>query len=183
MKKTKNLFTLIAVITAMALWSVALLASPVKPEKTRLQVGVFDSRAVAAAHFGKFIKEGGLEKLYKEHGEAEAKGDTKRAEELEAKAIALQKQVHMRIFGTAPVDDVLEEIEKDIRKVARAAEVDIVVNKWDIIYQEPSAKFVDITNQMVDLFEPDEETLEKIKSILKNPPVPRKDLEKMDHSH
>ena len=67
--------------------------------------------------------------------------------------------------------------------MARTAEVDIVVNKWDIVYQGSSAKFVDITNQVVNLFEPDEETLEKIKLILEKPPVPRKELEKMDHSH
>ena len=89
----------------------------------------------------------------------------------------------MRVFGTAPIDDVLEEIEKDIRKVAKATEVDIVVNKWDIIYQGSSAKFIDVTNELVALFEPDEETLERIKLILEKPPVPQKKLEKMDHSH
>ena len=184
MKKTKITITLICVVAALALFAWA----KTKPQQEsgnlpKITVGIFDSRAVACAHFWKFINEGGLEKLYKEHGKAEAKGDTKRAEELEAKAIALQKQIHMRVFGTAPIDDILEEIKKDIRKVAQAAEVDIVVNKWDIVYQGSSAKFVDITNQVVNLFEPDEETLEKIKLILEKPPVPRKELEKMDHSH
>jgi len=157
---------------------------PKKPsDKPKVVIGTFDSRAVAMAHFGKFIKDGGLEKLYSDHNKAKAAGNTKRAEELAAKGPALQKQLHMRMFGNAPIDDILEEIKKDIPRVAQAAGVDIIVGKWDIVYQGPSAKVVDITNQLVDLFDPDEETLEKIKSVLEHSPVPREELEKMDHSH
>jgi len=152
-------------------------------DNPKVVVGTFDSRAVATAHFGKFINDGGLEKLYSEHNKAKAAGDTKRAEELAAKGSALQKQLHMRMFGNAPIDDILEEIKKDIPRVAQAAGVDIIVGKWDIVYQKPLTKVVDITNQLVNLFEPDEETLEKIKSVLEHPPVPREELEKMDHSH
>ena len=152
-------------------------------DKSKVVVGAFDSCAVAMAHFGKFINDGGLEKLYSDHNKAKAAGDTKRAEELAAKGPALQKQLHIRIFGNAPIDDILEEIKKDIPRVAQAAGVDIIVGKWDIVYQGTSAKVVDITNQLVNLFDPDEETLEKIKSVLEHSPVPREELEKMDHSH
>jgi len=149
----------------------------------KVVVGTFDSRAVAMAHFGKFINDGGLEKLYSDHDKAKAAGDTKKAEELATKGQTLQKQLHMRIFGNAPIDNILEEIKKDIPKVAQAAGVDIIVGKWDIVYQKPSAKFVDITNQLVNLFEPDEETLDKIKAVLEHPPILREELEKMNHSH
>ncbi len=73
----------------------------------------------------------------------------------------------------------IEEIKKDIPKTAQAAGVDIIVGKWDIVYKRPSAKVIDITNQLVEIFDPDEETLEKIKALLEYPPVPAKDLENM----
>ena len=152
-------------------------------DKPKVVVGTFDSRAVAMAHFGKFINDGGLEKIYDDHNKAKAAGDTQKAEELATKGQTLQKQLHMRMFGNAPIDDILQEIKKDIPKITQAAGVDIIVGKWDIVYQRPSAKVVDITNQLVKIFEPDEETLEKIKSVLEHPPVPQEELEKMNHSH
>jgi len=183
MGKKRMMLCLVCVVTGWAGWSLAAVDQPAKMiEKTKVCVGVFDSRAVAMAHFGKFIKDGGLEKLYGEHDKAKAGGDTKKAEELEAKGQALQKQLHMRVFGNAPIEDILEEIKKDIPKVAQAVGVDIIVGKWDVVYQGPSAKFVDVTDQLVELFEPDEETLGKIKSLLEHPPVKREEMEKMDHS-
>ena len=165
--------------TAVLIKALAKQLPPKNNDKIKVRVGIYDSRAVAMAHFGKFIKDGGLEKLYDDHDKAKAAGDTKKAEELAAKGQALQKQLHMRMFGTAPIDDILEEIKKDIPKVAQAAGVDIIVGKWDIVYQRPSAKVVDITKQLVEIFEPDEETLEKIKALLEHPPVPTEDLENM----
>ncbi len=152
-------------------------------DKPKVVVGTFDSRAVAMAHFGRFIKDGGLEKLYHDHDKAKAAGDIKKAEELATKGQILQKQLHMRMFGNAPIDDILKEIKKDIPGVAKTTGVDIILGKWDIVYQISSAKVVDITNQLVELFDPDDETLEKIKSVLKNPPVPREELQKMNHSN
>jgi len=184
MVKRRIVFGLVCLV--LSLMCCVLLAGnkPVKTsDKPKVVVGTFDSRAVAMAHFGKFINDGGLEKLYHNHDKAKAAGNIKKAEELATKGQFLQKQLHMRIFGNAPIDDILVEIKKDIPIVAQAAGVDIILGKWDIVYQRPSAKVVDITNRLVELFEPDEETLEKIKAVLENPPVPQEQLEKMNHSH
>ncbi|MHC4623144.1 MAG: hypothetical protein ACYS4W_04510 [Planctomycetota bacterium] len=158
-----------------------------KPAKTsgrkKVVVGTFDSRAIAVAQFGKMLKEGYLEKLRAELKEAEAAGDTHRVKELKAKGPALQKQYHMQAFGTAPVDDLLEEVKKDIPRIARASGVDVIICVYDVVYQNPSVDFVDVTDRMVELFGPDEKTLKTIKAIQQKPPVPKQILQKMDHAH
>ena len=181
MAKKTIISSLVCAVTCLAVWSLAVADTTVKKtENTKVCVGIFDSRAVAMAHFGKFIKDGGLEKLYNEHNKAKAAGDTKQAEELEAKGLALQKQLHMRVFGNTPIDDILDKIKNDIPHIAQTTGVDIIVGKWDIVYQRPSAEVVDITNQLVNLFEPSEETLDKIKGLLEHPPVSTEVLESME---
>ena len=180
MKKRRILLGMVCLAGLLGVCVLFAGEEPVKDDgKVGLVVGTFDSRAVAMAHFGKFIRDGGLQKLYDEHAKAKAAGDTKKVEELEAKGPALQKQVHMRVFGNAPIDDILEEIKKDISKTAKAAGVDVVVCKWDVVYKKPRAKFIDVTNELVNLFKPDEETLGKIKAVLEHDPVPAKVLENM----
>lgn len=181
-RKLKILLGLVCLMAVMIIWTSAVSATDSsKNERSKICVGVFDSRAVACAHFGKFIEEGGLEKIYSEHAKAEKQGNAERAKQLASKAQQLQKQIHMRVFGTAAIDDILAEIENQISDIAQSENLDIVINKWDITYQKPSAKFVDITAQLVNLFEPDKETLDKIESLLEHEPVPQKELKKMDH--
>ena len=83
----------------------------------------------------------------------------------------------MQMFGTAPVDEALEEIRKDMSNVARSAGVDVILSVHDVVYKSTSAEFVDITDQMIRLFDPDEETLKKIQAVLKHPPVSDEVLE------
>ena len=180
MTKPRTVVMLVSVVAGSIVAALAVADEPTKTgATTRLRVGVFDSRAVACAHFGRFIRDGGLERLYKEHNKAKAAGNTQRAEELAAEGVALQKQLHMRVFGSAPIDDILEKIKRDIPLIARDMGVDIVIGKWDIVYQTPSAQYLDITGRLVDLFEPDEETREKIESILEHDPFPAHAIENM----
>ena len=81
MAKKKMVLCLVLVLISCALLAANL---PTKSaDKPKVVLGIFDSRAVAMAHFGKFIKDGGLEKLYADHNKAKAAGNTKKAEELE----------------------------------------------------------------------------------------------------
>ncbi len=156
---------------------------PVKKVRpTKVCMGTFDSRAIAMAHFGKMIKEGRLEKLYADHAKAKAAGDEKLAKELAAKGQALQKRLHLQVFGTAPVDDALQSIKKELPKIASSAGVDVIVCIYDLSYKSPSVNTVDVTDKMVRLFNPDKKTLEKIQALLKHPPFPNEVIEGMDCS-
>ena len=115
-----------------------------------------------------------------EHKKAEAAGDTKRVAELKKWGEEGQEAAHRQGFGNEPIDNVLERIEKNLPEIAESAGVDILVSKWEIAYQDKSAKFVDVTWEMVNLFEPNEATVKIIKEVIEMEPVP---LDQLDHEH
>jgi len=144
-----------------------------------VRVGTFDSRALALAYyrsdtFNRYIKE-----LKAKHEKAKAAGDAKRVKKLEGEGEASQELAHKQGFGTWPVDNILKKISKEIPRIAKKSNVDVIVSKWAMTYQRPGVKFVDVTDLMVKPFNPDKKTQEVIREIRKQKPVP---LEKLnDH--
>jgi len=160
--------------------TIGALPSQGKFSGSKVVVGIFDSRAVAMAYFGSEGFNRQLKELRAEHEKAKAAGDEKRVKELDSQGPALQELMHKQGFSTWPVGDILEKIKGKIPGVAKQATVDIIVSKWDIVYQRAGVEFVDVTDLMVKLFNPDEETLKAIKDIQKKDPVP---LEALKHHH
>ena len=178
MAKRKFISGLSCVVAVLAVWSLAVADTTVKKtEKTKVRVGIFDSRAVAVAYAHSDWNEVGAKMAEME--KAKAAGDTKKIEELEVWGPAYQAKLHRQGFGTAPVHDLLKYIKNDIPKIAKEACVDIVVSKWDVVYQNPSIELVDITDEIVKPFNPSGKTLKSIRGIQTHPPVSEEVLEKM----
>ena len=143
---------------------------------SKVQVGTFDSRALAMAYyrselFGRQIKE-----MRAEYEKAKEAGDEKRVRELEIVGSAQQELMHKQGFSTWQVDNILKKINGELSEVAIQAEVDIIISKWSAVYQRSGVEFIDVTNIMVKLFDPDEQTLRMIEEIQKQAPVPLEDL-------
>jgi len=147
-------------------------------EKTRLRVGTFDSRAVAIAYASSDIHRRAMAPMMEEHKKAKAAGDTKKAKELEAKGQAGQERLHFQGFGTAPVNDLLETVKDQLPAIAQKAGVDLIVSKWDVVYQAPGVEIVDVTDLIVEPFHPNEKAKGYIKELTKHPPVPPEVLAK-----
>jgi len=138
---------------------------------------VFDSRVVACAWIRSKENMQQLNDLRAEYEKAKAAGDTKRAEEIGKQGPEMQERFGKQVFGNAPIDDVLERIKDKLPKIASDAGVSTLVSKWDIGNKKRSAKYVDVTWEMVNLFDPDEATVKVVKEILEAEPVPMKDGE------
>lgn len=149
-----------------------------KPTEVKLRVGTFDSRLVAVAYARSDAFRDHLAELQAELAQAKAKGAVQRVKELEAQGPALQRLIHKQGFSTWPIDNILATIEKKIPALAREARVDLIVSKWDLVYQDPTAGFVDVTPALVVLFNPDEETRKVLKSLGEKDPVPLENLSK-----
>jgi hypothetical protein len=150
-------------------------ATPKKSEesdKSKLHVGVFDSRALVLAFAGSGTFEVELRNAREELKQAKTEGDEQRAREIEAEQKGRQDRFHRQGFSTAPVDDILEHIKDRLPDIAKEAGVDLIVSQWRIAYQKPTAKFVDVTDQLVKLFDPDEKTLDNIRELHKQEPLP-----------
>jgi hypothetical protein len=176
----RNVITMVSLIVVMAC-AVFGIAKPVKKSKPLVCVGIFDSRAVACAWGRSKVFQKQIRDMRAEHKKAEAEGNTKRMSELEKEAPKRQDRMHKQVFGNEPIDDVLKKIEKNLPEIAKSAGVDMIVSKWEIAYQKKSAKFVNVTWEMVNLLEPDEETVKVIRQLIKQKPVPSEELEMHEH--
>ena len=142
-----------------------------------VRIGTFDSRAVALAYYRSPEFNQQMRELHQAHQEAKQEGDAQRVAELEAYGPAQQQRMHKQGFGTWPVDEILEKIKDRIPDIAAQANVNVIVSKWDVVYQKDGLKMVDVTDLLVEPFNPSEETLQVISDVRRKPPVPLEQLE------
>jgi hypothetical protein len=154
-----------------------------KKPTARVRIGAFDARAIAMAHFGRMIQDGALDDLYGEHKKAVNSGDDQLAAKLATKGHLMQKRLHRQMFGASRPDDALAEIKSSLPILADSAGVNIIVSVHDMAFQSPSVEVVDVTMEMVKLFEPDQETLEKIRAVMEHPPVEDSVIERMESGY
>jgi Skp family chaperone for outer membrane proteins len=172
MRTVKTIVALVLVIgSCVVCTSLRAEDSNTKTEKAKLRVGTFDSRAIAIAYARTDDFKQEVKKLMEEHKKAKADKNEKKVKELEAKGQAGQQLLHTQGFSTASVGEYLERVKDKIPSVAKEVGVDVIVSKWDMVYQSPDAEFVDVTDQMVKLFNPDEKTLKIAEELRKHPPI------------
>jgi len=161
-------------------WGV--MAAPLagKPERGKLRVGTFDSRALPIAYANSELFRRELDKLMEEHKKAKAAGDTEKVKKLEAQGKAGQVRFHEQGFGTRRVDDILERIKDKLPAIAREAGVDLIVSKWDVVYQDPAVEVVDVTELVVKPFNPSQRARGWIKDLQKVAPIPLEDARKIE---
>jgi hypothetical protein len=164
-----------AAVCSMSVLSGAESNKPVKP----LRVGVYDSRAIAIACLRSEWWNNQVQEKMKEMEKAKAAGDTQKVKELEEWGQSSQAKAHLQGFGTAPVKNLLERVNKELAQAAQQAGVDIIVSKWQIDYQAKDAQVVDMTDAIVALYKPSEETLKIVEEMKKQQPVAEEELLKM----
>lgn len=140
--------------------------------ESQVRIGTFDSRALAIAYARSEAFEQHVKELKAELERARADGDEERVKELESEGPALQALLHKQGFSTWPVDNILDQIRERVPQIAEQAGVDVIVCKWDIVYPQASDACIDITALMVEPFEPSENTLEILKALQNQDPVP-----------
>jgi hypothetical protein len=167
-----------------ALLAVPSLQDPVASgNKPTVVVGTFDSRAVLVAYVGSKSFQGYLDaqKADIERARERAKdaGDNRLAADLDKLGPAMQLRIHQQGFSTAPVDDIIARIQARLPGIANRAGVDVIVSKWALTYQGPSARFVDVTDLLVAEFDPSAATLQSIRGLLRQDPVPLDQIEEL----
>lgn len=140
------------------------------------RVGVYDSRAITVAYVPSRFNPLG-EKL-KEYEQAKADGDEDRMRELEAWGQELQRKFHRQGFAIVPVDDLLEPVADMLPEVARRAGVQAVARHCD--YTADDVEVVDITLELVELYDPSPQTMKRVKEIRQVEPVDLDELDAVD---
>jgi hypothetical protein len=165
----------------------ALAQEPANPSGAKVRVGVYDSRAIAVAFINSEAWQASngkqLAGMMAEYNTAKAEGNQKRVAELEAQGKAQQSLLHKQGFSTAPVDDILKNIQNRIPEIAKTAGIGPIVSKWDkdALAKYKSAELVDITMPLVNAFHPTERQLKFAIDIQKQAPISLEEAEKMEN--
>lgn len=145
-----------------------------------VRVGIFDSRIVAIAYARSAAFMESVTMARKEYAAAEEDGDKERMDEIGKKMHAQQDLFHKQAFSIWPVRDILETIEDKLPGIAEAAQVQMLLSKWDIAFQTEGLSFVDVSMDIARLFDPDEETMNILAQVAEKEPVP---VEELKHEH
>ena len=162
-------FTMLAGTAAIGFMSNAIAGADQADEtKQTIRIGTYDSRAVAVAYVRSDMSALKLKDLFRERSEAEARGDTKRVNELNKLGESMQIRRHLQGFSNAPVDDILELVKGDLPAVAQQHDVAVITSS--VGFHSQGVELIDVTDSLVALFEPDAQTLKMIKALRKHEP-------------
>ncbi|HVT74007.1 MAG TPA: hypothetical protein VHD61_12805 [Lacunisphaera sp.] len=160
---------------ALAFLVAILLALATRSAHAAERVGTYDSRAVAFAAFWDEANHAKLVALMQEARAAQARGDTARQQSLASRLSARQHQLHMQVFSTAPVDDVLASLGDRLPALRRDAGVDRLVSQWDrrALAAVPPGDRVDVTDRLVAEFHVPAPQLKMLADLRATKPLPR----------
>ncbi len=170
--KQKLIIASIACILALALIS----SNQSQAKAKTIRVGVYDNRAIALAYFGSDYNH--FLKKREEFQKAQASGDSVQIKALNAWVEKFQRKLHFQGFCRAPVDDLLLLVQDKIPGLLESTGVDLIT--WYPDYTGVGVETVDITNQLVALFDPTEGKLKEIEALKGTEPAALADIE---HNH
>lgn len=154
------------VVLVMSITSHAADTSDANTGKTR--IGTYNSRAVALAYGRSDIHKKDSARLHQDYQRAVQAGDQARVAELKKLGPDLQDKRHRQVFGSAPIDDILEVMKDELPKIQTRAGVQKIMRECP---PGPEFEAVDVTREMVAFFKPDEKTLKMIEDLKKHPPL------------
>jgi len=134
-----------------------------------VRIGTYDSRAVAVAYVRSELSARQMKELKRQHGDAVKANDQKRIEQLNDQGEAMQIRLNLQGFSTAPIDDVLDTVRDRLPQVARQKDVIVITRIAD--HHDGSVELVDVTDELVALFGPNDQTLKIIRELRMQPPV------------
>lgn len=160
------------VSSAIALCVLAGPTTFAQSKENTLRIGVYDSRAIAIAYCNSTEFRKSLDAVTADYQKAKSVKDDKRIKEIETQMKAGQRRLHEQGFSTGSVANIVAKIKDSLPAVAKKAGVDLIVSKWEVSYQSPGVKLVDVTGDLVALFHVSEKGLGWIKDIPNHAPLP-----------
>ena len=166
MTRTKLLALTFAVALAAGLAFCSATYGENPAPKSKLRIGTYKSYIIALAYYRSEVFQKQIADLSAQIEQAKADEKTELLKQLTAKSQALQQQVRGQLFGRAPVNNILANLKDALPGIAKASGVEIISGKVD--YHSPDVELLDITDALVQQFNPSDETLEAIKSMGKH---------------
>ena len=162
-------------IPVLVLIIIILLSFPEKSTnaQTVQRIGVFDSRAVVLAYFNS--KFSNIRQIFQSLDSlmqvAKSKDDKTTISKIDREGILRQAMLHNQGFGTGSINTITETIKDKLAKLANDENLSAVVSKWEIAFSNKDVELIDITDKIVNFFEPTEQVKTMAKEIMQAEPV------------
>jgi hypothetical protein len=153
-----------------------------RPPPAGERVGVYDSRVIAFAHFWGAEHQAALKERAAAAKAAQASGDDARYRELANAMAAEQKRIHLEVFSTAPANEALAALAPKRAALQAQLGVSAFVSKWDeaALRDIPEAWRVDVTDRLIQEFNPDERRRKTIAEMRRKSPLPLAEAQRLE---
>jgi hypothetical protein len=180
--KYKHLMVIATILANVAGATLARAGATEENNTSGQQIGVYDSRVVAYAHFWTPEHQQQLKEKSAAGKAAKAAGDQAQFNKLSKEMADEQDRIHHEVFSTAPAEEAMAALKPRLAVIQKQAGVSALVSKWDkqTLFTYKSAQQVDVTDLLVREFKLDPKQTKIIEDIKKQKPVP---LDKIDKQH
>jgi hypothetical protein len=137
------------------------------PAMQKVRVGVYDSRAVAVAYAPSRFNP--VREKMAEHQAAKSAGDQQKVKELETWGEQHQRMLHFQGFCRVPVSDLLEPVRDGLGQIIIDQKLTAIVMACDAVASD--VEIVDVTDAIVELYEPSDKTRQTVSEIRNTEPV------------
>jgi hypothetical protein len=145
--------------------------TPAFSQQPKVRIGIYDSRCIAVAYANSKFFNNPFSNLGPRMKAAKENNDTKEIAKIEMEGKMRQAILHDQGFGKGSVNVILETYKEKINAVAKEYKLDLIVSRWEVMYQGSNLELVDITEKMAGLFEPSDEVKQTIKEMPNHEPV------------
>lgn len=141
-------------------------------ETNIVRIGTFDSRCIALAYgrSAEFMTE--IDSLRNAVAKAKDSGNEELAKELEQQGPTKQVLMHQQVFSNGSINNILVKIKDKLPALAKDNNVKMIISRWEIPFADETFEYVDITDQLVKFFNPDDATRKIIGEIKAMEPIP-----------
>lgn len=139
--------------------------------QSKPRIGTYDSRVVFVVYFNSKFNNSPMNDLMAKMKTAKEKNDAKEIAKLEEEGRMRQAMAHEQGFGTGSIREVMDKIKDKVALLARQEGLLSVVSKWELTYADPGAETVDLTQKIIEFFEPSDRIKKMAKDMMNQPPV------------
>jgi hypothetical protein len=174
-------FKQVLFIAACAVVASAAHCAVAQTNNAAAKIGVYDSRALAYAHFCSPEYQQQLSNEVRTARLAKRNGDQAQFEKLSHALAEKQRVIHREGFSTAPATEALAFLQSRLPDIQKQAGVSALVSKWDTntLKQYSSATQMDVTDLLVQQFQLTDKQLKTVTALQKHPPVSLEEIDKM----
>jgi hypothetical protein len=142
---------------------------------SKVRIGTYDNRSVAVAYAAS--KHNPVKDKWAAYEKAKTADDKAKIKELQAWGEEHQKLLHFQGFGRVPVSDLLEPVKDQVRDLATKKGLAAITMSCDFV--GAYVEIVDVTEDLVKLYEPSERTLKMARGVRNAKPVGLVELSKL----